>query len=138
MTTREQVEAELAVVFEELVDLIGEAKQGAWAASSPERRRAFDDLRQFLADQAAKVDDVELALGGRPDWVRNPTGHHWRNIAGDTGDDPDQLVAVLAQDIDTVVDDIRRRAAGLEGESRELLDEVADALVKRVNALRNG
>ena len=137
MTTREQVEAELASVFEELVDLIGEAKQAVWAASPPERRRAFEDLRQFLALQAGKVDDEELALGGRPDWVRNPTGHHFRNIAKDTGGDPNKLVTVLSQDLEAAVADIRRHAATLDGEPRELLDEVADALSQRVDALRN-
>ena len=137
MTSQESVEAELAAVFEELVDLIGEAKQAVWTASSAERRRAFEDLRQFLITQAARVDDAELELGGRPDWVRNPTGHHWRNITSETRGDPDGLVTVLSRDLEAVVDDIRRYAANLDGRSRELLDEIADSLIERVDALRN-
>jgi hypothetical protein len=137
MTTRQQVEAELATVFEELVDLIGEAKQAAWTASSAERRRAFDDLRQFLAEQAGVVDEAELQLGGRPDWVRNPTGHHSRNITTEASGDPHKVVDVLVRDLDAAVDDIRRHADNVEGEPKELLSNVAEALAGRVHALRN-
>jgi hypothetical protein len=132
----EQVQAELATVFEELVDLIGEAKQAAWTALSPERRRAFEDLRTFFAEQARAVDDAELRIGERPDWVRNPTGHHWRNISSDARGDPHVLAAALARDIDATVADIRAHSASLDGEPRQLLDDVARALEQRSEGLR--
>ena len=136
MATREEVEAELAIVFEELVDLIGEAKQASWTASSPDRRRAFDELRAFLADQVVAVDDAELRMGERPAWVRSPTGHHWRNITTEARGDPDLLVAALARDIDATVVDIRSHSADVDGEARQLLDDVADALAHRAEQLR--
>jgi hypothetical protein len=138
MATREEVEAQLATVFEELIDLIGEAKQAAWTALPPERRTVFDDLRAFLVEQAGVVDEAELRLGERPAWVRNPTGHHWRNISSEARGDPDLLVAALTRDIDATIDDIREHATTLEGEPRRVLDDVADALAARVQELRPG
>jgi hypothetical protein len=70
--------------------------------------------------------------------VRNPTGHHLRNITSDARGDPDQLVTVIARDLEAAVDDIRRRATRLDGEPQTLLNDVADALVKHVAALRLG
>jgi hypothetical protein len=135
MSTRDEVQAELAAVFEELVDLIGEAKQAAWTASSAALRQAFDDLRTFLAEQAGAVDEAELGLGERPAWVRNPTGHHSRNIATEARGDPQLVVAALVRDIDATIADIRLHSANLDGEAKQLLDEVADALTDRVAQL---
>ena len=137
MATREEVEAELATVFEELVDLINEVKQVAWTAPSANRRKAFDELRAFLIEQAATVDEAELRIGERPAWVRNPTGHHWRNITTDAHGDPDLVVAALTRDIDATVDDIRRHGANVDGDAQQLLNEVADALAKQREQLHN-
>jgi hypothetical protein len=83
------------------------------------------------------VDEAELQLGGRPDWVRNPTGHHSRNITTEASGDPHKVVDVLVRDLDAAVDDIRRHADNVEGEPKELLSNVAEALAGRVHALRN-
>ena len=51
MTTEEEVEAHLGAVFDELVELIGETKQAVWTATSSERRKVFDGLKNFVGEQ---------------------------------------------------------------------------------------
>ena len=136
MATREEVGAELATVFEELVDLVNEVKQAAWTASSADRRRTIDEFRNFVVAQAATVDEAELRIGERPAWVRNPTGHHWRNITSDAHGDADLVVTALVRDIDATVEDIRRHSLNVDGEARQLLDEVAEGLARRCEELR--
>jgi hypothetical protein len=137
MTTNEEVQVELALVFEELIDLVGEAKQAAWTASSPERERAFEQLRTFIVQQAQAVDEAELRLGERPAWVRSPTGHQWRNIAAGSDGDRAQVVDAFERDLRATVDDIRRHAANLDGEARDVLVDVADGLARHLDGLRN-
>jgi hypothetical protein len=136
LATREEVGAELATVFEELVDLVNEVKQAAWTASSADRRRTIDEFRNFVVAQAATVDEAELRIGERPAWVRNPTGHHWRNITSDAHGDADLVVTALVRDIDATVEDIRRHSLNVDGEARQLLDEVAEGLAQRCEDLR--
>jgi len=136
LATREEVGAELATVFEELVDLVNEVKQAAWTASSADRRRTIDEFRNFVVAQAATVDEAELRIGERPAWVRNPTGHHWRNITSDAHGDADLVVTALVRDIDATVEDIRRHSLNVDGEARQLLDEVAEGLARRCEELR--
>jgi hypothetical protein len=136
LATREEVGAELATVFEELVDLVNEVKQAAWTASSADRRRTIDEFRTFVVEQAATVDEAELRISERPAWVRNPTGHHWRNITSDAHGDADLVVTALVRDIDATVEDIRRHSLNVDGEARQLLDEVAEGLARRCEELR--
>ena len=135
MTTDDETEAQLGAVFDELVELIGETKQASWTASSADRRRVFDDLKAFLAEQAGQVDDAELRLGSRAPWIASPTGHATKNIAGEADGDAERLVMLLVRDLRDVIDDIRRRAAVVEAEWRSLLSGVADNLELHVNAL---
>jgi hypothetical protein len=78
MSTDEEFEAELGAVFDGLINLIGETKQAVWTASSSERRQTFDNLKSFLVEQAAAIDDAERRIGTRPPWVRSPTAHRAR------------------------------------------------------------
>jgi hypothetical protein len=82
VTSDAETEAQLGAVFDELVELIGEAKQAAWTAVSPDRWRVFDSLKMFLAEQAVLV-DAELRLGTRAPWVTSPTAHRARNLAAE-------------------------------------------------------
>jgi hypothetical protein len=127
--------AHLGAVFVELIDLIGETKQAAWTASSPQRRRAFDDLKAFLVEQAVLIDDAELRLGARPPFVTSPTAHQQRNVAAEAGGDLEKLVELLVRDLRKVIDDVRSRAASVDGEWRHQLSDLADDLERRVATL---
>jgi hypothetical protein len=135
MSAEEEIEAQLGAVFDELVELIGETKQATWSASSSERRRTFDNLKTFFAEQVATIDDAERRIGTRAPWVKSPTAHHARNIAAEAAGDPQQLVELLIRDLRRVVDDVRSRAATLTGEWQQLLVDLADNLERHVDAL---
>src|SRR4051794_10283205 len=135
MNAEEEIEAQLGAVFDELIELIGETKQVTWSASSPERRQTFDDLKTIIGEQAVKIDDAERRIGTRAPWVKTPTAHHARNIAAEAAGDPQRLVELLVGDLRRVVDDIRSRAATLEGEWQQLLVDLADNLERHVDAL---
>src|SRR6478735_704090 len=126
MTADEEIHAQLGAVFDELVELIGETKQAIWTASSPDRRKSFDDLKTFVVEQVAIIDDAERRIGTRAPWVKSPTAHHARNIAAEAAGDPQQLVELLIRDVRRVVDDIRKRAATLKGQWQQLLVDLAD------------
>jgi hypothetical protein len=135
MTDEAEIEVALGAVFDELIELIGEAKQAAWTASAPERRQIFDNLKGFLVQQAIEVDDAEQRIGTRPPWIRSPTGHRVRNIAGEAGGDPSRLVQLLIHDIRTVAADIASRAAALDGEWREVLTRLAHDLELQIESV---
>jgi hypothetical protein len=135
MSANDEIEAQLGAVFDELVDLIGETKQVTWAASSSERRQTFDNLKTFVGEQAVMIDDAERRIGTRAPWVKSPTAHHARNIAAEAAGDPQRLVELLVGDLRRAVDDIRNRAATLEGEWQQLLVDLADNLERHVDAL---
>ena len=135
MSADEEIEAQLGAVFDELVELIGETKQAIWTASSSERRQTFDNLKTFIAEQAVMIDDAERRIGTRAPWVKSPTAHNARNIAAEAAGDPQRLVELLVGDLRRVVDDIRNRAANLEGEWQQLLADLADNLEGHVDAL---
>jgi hypothetical protein len=135
MSADEEIESHLGAVFDELVELIGEMKQAIWTASSSERRQTFDNLKTFVGQQVVMIDDAERRIGSRAPWVQSPTAHHARNIAAEAAGDPRRLVDLLVGDLRRVVDDVRSRAATLEGEWEQLLVELADQLERHVDAL---
>src|SRR6476661_3379162 len=135
MSAEEEIEAQLGAVFDELVELIGETKQATWSASSSERRQTFDNLKTFVAEQVAMIDDAERRIGTRAPWVKSPTAHHVRNIAAEAGGDPARLVQILVGDLRRAIGDVRSRAAMMNGEWQQLLVELADDLERHVDAL---
>jgi DNA-binding ferritin-like protein len=135
MNADEEIEAQLGAVFDELVELIGETKQAVWTASSSERRQTFDNLKAFVVEQVVMIDDAERRIGTRPPWVQSPTAHRARNIAAEAAGDAQRLVELLVGDLRRVVEDVRGRAATLEGEWQELLADIADNLERHIDAL---
>ena len=135
MSPNEEIEAQLGAVFDELIELIGETKQAVWTASSSERRQIFEDLKTFVAEQAVMIDDAEQRLGSRAPWVKSPTAHQAKNIAAEAAGDPQRLVELLTGDLRRALNDIRRRAATLEGEWQRLLVDLADNLERHIDAL---
>jgi hypothetical protein len=135
VTSEEELGAHLGSVLDELVDLISETKQAAWTAPSTPRRALFDDLKSFLAEQVALIDDAELRLGTRAPWITTPTGRRSRNLSAEAGGDPERLVELLARDLRCVVDDVRSRSATVDGEWRQLLSTLADDLERHVETL---
>jgi hypothetical protein len=135
MSADDEIETQLGAVFDELVELISETKQAIWAASSSERRETFDNLKTFVGEQVMMIDDAERRIGTRAPWVTSPTAHHARNIAAEAAGDPQRLVELLVGDLRRAVDDVRSRAATLEGEWQQLLVDLADNLERHVDAL---
>jgi hypothetical protein len=133
VTSEEELGAHLSSVLDELVDLIAEAKQAAWTAPSTRRRALFDDLKSFLAEQAALIDEAGVRLGTGAPSITTPTGHRSRNLSAEAGGDLERLVELLARDLRGVVDDVRSRAATVEGEGRQLLSTLADDLERHVD-----
>jgi hypothetical protein len=131
----EEIESQLGAVFDELVELIGETKQAVWTASSSERRQMFDNLKTFVVEQVVMIDDAERRIGPRAPWVKSPTAHRARNIATEAAGDAQRLVELLVGDLRRAVEDVRSRAASLEGEWQQLLVELADNLERHVDAL---
>lgn len=137
MTESAEPKSDLAAVFDELIDLVHETKQAVWSTGSPAVRRSFEALQDYLAEQAAAIDEAEQNAGGRPAWETEPSAHESRNILGQAGDDPDLVVRILLDDLSRAVRDIRRRSESAEGEWQQLLAGVADGLDERVEALRS-
>jgi hypothetical protein len=135
MSENDAIEAQLGAVFDELVELIGEAKQAVWTASSPERRQTFDNLKAFVIEQVVMIDDAERRIGTRAPWVKSPTAHRARNIAGEAAGDPQRLVELLVGDLRRAVDDIRNRAATMDGEWQQLLVDLGNDLERHIHAL---
>ena len=135
MSADEEIEAQLGAVFDELVELIGETKQAIWTAASSERRQTFDALKTFVGEQVMMIDDAERRIGTRAPWVTSPTAHKARNIAAEAAGDPERLVELLVADLRRAVDDVRGRAATLEGEWQQLLVDLADNLEQHIDAL---
>src|SRR3954454_22348726 len=135
MSGDEEIEAQLGAVFDELVELIGETKQVVWSASSSARRQTFDNLKSFVVEQVVMIDDAERRIGTRAPWVQSPTAHRAKNIVADAAGDPQRLVELLVGDLRRVVDDVRSRAATLEGEWQQLLVDLADNLEGHIGAL---
>ena len=135
MTSEEELGAHLGSVLDELIDLISETKQAAWTAPSTQRRALFDDLKSFLAEQVALIDDAEQRLGTTAPWITTPTGRRSRNLSAEAGGDLERLVELLARDLRCVVDDVRSRSATVDGEWRQLLSTLADDLERHVETL---
>src|SRR3954453_2849663 len=135
MTSEEEIESQLGAVFDELVELIGETKQAVWTASSPERRRVFDDLKTFVGEQVVMIDDAERRLGTRAPSVTSPTAHQTKNIVAEAAGNPQRVVELLIRDLRRVVEDIRSRAATVEGEWRRLLTDLAGNIEEHADAL---
>ncbi|MDT5016973.1 MAG: hypothetical protein QOD39_3133 [Mycobacterium sp.] len=135
MPSEDEVEAQLGMVFDELVELIGETQQAVWTASSPERRKVFNDLKLFIAEQARAIDEAEQRIGTRPPWIKSPSAHHPRNLAGEAAGDSDRLVQLLIQNLRAVIDDVNGRAGTLDGEWRSFLLGVAEQITQHVDAL---
>src|SRR5207244_321842 len=98
-------------------------------------RRVFNDLKTFVGEQVVMIDDAERRLGTRAPLVASPTAHQTKNIVAEAVGDPQRIVELLIRDLRRVVDDIRSRAATVEGEWRRLLTDLAVNIEQHVDAL---
>ena len=76
-----------------------------------------------------------VRLGTRAPWITTPTGRRSRNLSAEAGGDLERLVELLARDLRCVVEDVRSRAATVDGEWRQLLSTLADDLERHVDTL---
>lgn len=133
MTDDETVDLHLRAAYDGLVSAIYLTKQGTWAASSADRRRALQDLLAFFIEQSHRVDEAEAAIGGRSPQMTAPSAHERKNLLGEASND---LVAARAAYVAHITDlaaDLRRRAGEVgDGAAAELLSDVAEQLTARI------
>lgn len=137
MTDNGPVEEQLAHVYDQLIELVGQAKQASWTAPSSERREMLHNLMLFFGEQAAVLDEAERKIGTRPSWVTSPTGHRPRNIASEAGGDPGRVLQLLRETMTDVAADVRQRSCSLDGGPRHILEDLAAKLEARVATLRD-
>ena len=100
----------LVAAFNELTELVHQAKQAAWTAPHGPTHDALDALFAFLVGQAAAVADAEAAIDGRsPDMV-SPSEHRSRSLIHDAHDKPDAVVPLLIERVHGVAGALRARA----------------------------
>jgi hypothetical protein len=126
----------LVAAFNELTELVREAKQAAWTVPHRPTHDALDALFGFLVGQAAAVADAEAAIDGRsPDMV-SPSQHRSRNLIHDAHDQPDAIVPLLIERVHGVAGALRASAATIEGsDTARLLHETAEGLGRHIDAL---
>ena len=126
----------LVAAFNELTELVREAKQAAWTVRHRPTHDALDALFGFLVGQAAAVADAEAAIDGRsPDMV-SPSQHRSRSLIQDAHDQPDAIVPLLIERVHGVAGALRASAATIEGsDTARLLHETAEGLGRHIDAL---
>lgn len=135
MTDTGPISDQLARVYDQLIELVGQAKQASWTAPSSEQREALYRFMLFLGEQAAGVDEVERRIGTRPSWVTSPTVHRPRNIAGEAAGDPARILQLLKESVTDVIAGVRRLSSSLDGRPRQFLEDLAVKLEERVAVL---
>jgi hypothetical protein len=135
MATGQEGDGALSVLFDRLIDLVGETKQALWSASSSGLHTALDSLMHFLEEQAALIDEAVLRDGGRPPSFVTPTAHQPRNIIRAAGGDPAAVIDVLASDLAEVLQEVKQTAS-MKGEWQRLLSELASGLERYLGELR--
>jgi hypothetical protein len=125
----------LVAVFNELIALGREAKQGAWAVPRGAVQESVDDLMTFLFTHAAAVADAEAAIDGRSPDMISPSAHGAPQLMVDARG-ADDVVPLLIERARKLSAAIRTRATDLgASEVGRLLDDVAEGLDKHVEAL---
>jgi hypothetical protein len=127
---------ELVVAFNELTELVHEARQAAWPAPHGPTHDALDALFAFLVGQVATVADAEAAIDGRSADMVSPSEHQSRSLIHDAHDKPDAVVPLLIERVHAVAGALRTSAAKIEGsDTARLLHDTASGLDRHIEAL---
>jgi hypothetical protein len=129
------VDQALVAVFNELIELGREAKQGAWVVQRGPVQDAISALMASIFSHASDVADQEAAIDGRSSEMISPSAHGSPSLlinASSAGG----VVPLLLERARNVVADVRTRASNLsETDAAELLNGIADDLDRRVDEL---
>lgn len=135
MADKETVDQHLVAVIDRVIAAIQQTKQAVWSASTPERRRALNELKSFLGEQLAALSDAEERIDGRDASITSPTGHAIRNLRSEAGGDFSTFRALVLTELRAVAADVRARAGAIsDAPEAELLSHLADGLDQRLNA----
>jgi hypothetical protein len=131
----ETIDRHLGVVLDEVITSIQALKQVGWSAPSADRR-ALNELRAYLGEQAAVVSNAEESIGGRDPLLVSPTGRQLRNLSAEAGGDSTVMIRKLLEHLYAVAADIRTRASEIVGtEQGVLLTTLAEGLTERLDRL---
>jgi hypothetical protein len=131
-----ELDSYLVAVFDELIELVQEIKQVQWSAPSVGRRRALEQLKELLGQQAVAVSEAEQRTGAPSPSIMTPSAHRPRNLSAEAGGDTTRLLQLLVTDLAAVAEDLRGRSTTTSGEWQHTFDELADGLEDHIAALR--
>ncbi len=136
MADEEAVDRHLGAMIDQVISAIQETKQAVWSASTPDKRVALSELKNFLGEQLVALSDAEQRINGRARDVASPTGHAIRNLWSEAGHDFETFRELVLRELGAVATDARRRAEEMAGAPEaELLSGLADGLDRRLESL---
>lgn len=138
MADEDLVDQHLVAVVNEVLDVLYQAKQAAWSASTSPRRTDLQELVTFLIDQSGRFMVAEERVDGRSAAITPPSSHQRGNLIADAHGDLDAAVESLTQRLQTVIADVRARAAAIpDAPEAPMLVDLADGLDARVRHLQS-
>lgn len=138
MAYEDVVDEHLVAVVNEVLDVLYQAKQASWSASTSPRREDLHELVTFLIEQSARFMVAEERVDGRSDAITAPSSHQHGNLIAESHGDLDAAVDALAQRLRTVIADVRARAAAIpDAPEAPMLVDLADGLEARVLHLQS-
>jgi hypothetical protein len=136
VTDAREVDRHLVAVLNQVLDAIYQVKQAAWSATTSPAREDLHDLFEFLVEQSGRFMMAEERIDGRSPDVSSPSTHQRGNLASEAGGDHDETVALLAQRLNALADDVRARAGAIsDAQESSMLYELADGLNARTTRL---
>ena len=137
MADAREVDEHLGLVLNEVLDVVYQAKQAAWAASTSPAQADLRELVSFLIEQSGLLMEAEERIDGRASWISSPSAHQRGNVVADGAGDIGNIVAVLAQRIHALAADVRTRVAAIaDAPEASMLVDLADGLDFRSTRLR--
>ena len=136
MADEETIDGHLVAVIDQVISAIQETKQAVWSASTPEKRAALTELKDFLGERLVALAEAEERINGRDPSIMTPTGRAIRNLRSEAGNDFSTFKALVLSELRGVAADARARAAEIQGTSEaELLTGLADGVDRRLDLL---
>lgn len=90
----------------------------------------------YLIDQSGVLMEAEERIDGRAADLTSPSSHQRGNIVAEGHGDIATAIAVLVRRLDTIVEDVRARAAAIpDAREAPMLTDLADGLAARTSPL---
>jgi hypothetical protein len=128
MTTPERAgDRHLAVVLDELIDVVRETKQIEWIAHHGETRQRLDELEAFLIPQLAEITRIEAETGSPLARIVTPSVHHALEPMG-AASASEVVRNRLVPHLLTLAADVRDCARECGAAERDFLEQLATDL----------